>query len=453
MIFWAIPVSFVGIVSNVSQHCRLPDVVVGIISGILPPVALAILTMLLPIVLRLLARFEGIPRFTGLELSLMSRYFIFQVIHSFLIVTISSGLIAALRQLASNPTSIPTILAEKPPEASTIFLPYAMLQGLAGSAGGVFTDCAVGVVLCEVVYPRKHSWLDIHDQVLSAERGMGYAVPGYDADHGHRTCLLVDFAHHQRAGVRCILPVLSAGDTGGLFFPKAMQHIFVGLYIEQICLCALFFLSRDSQLRASAIPQGALMIVLIVITAGYHFVINDSYNALLHPLPLTLAHKSHGMPREHHPSQDDEAVRDEDELRERDFGRQSSSDSAAHPLTKNGEPLSADQQVKLDKIERERAEHEMHARSAPAKSEKYGKNVAEEGKHNDGPEDFTHPAAIEPQRVVWLPRDPLGVAEAEEHELKSQGIEVSTENAVIDEKGHVELTGPPPGGEKDALFG
>jgi hypothetical protein len=60
--------------------CDLPDVVVGIISGILPPVALAILMMLLPIVLRLLARFEGIPRFTGLELSLMTRYFIFQVV-------------------------------------------------------------------------------------------------------------------------------------------------------------------------------------------------------------------------------------------------------------------------------------------------------------------------------------------------------------------------------------
>ncbi|CAE6435886.1 unnamed protein product [Rhizoctonia solani] len=145
--------------------------------------------MLLPIVLRLLARFEGIPRFTGLELSLMSRYFIFQVIHSFLIVTISSGLIAALPQLASNPTSIPTILAEKPPEASTFFLTYAMLQGLAGSAGGLFTDCAVGAVLCEVVHSWKQSLLDLYDQVLSAERGMGYTLLCYDADHGHRACV------------------------------------------------------------------------------------------------------------------------------------------------------------------------------------------------------------------------------------------------------------------------
>lgn len=83
-------VAFVGFVSNVHQLCstvkflawicKLPPVVVGIISGILPPVLLAVLMMLLPIVLRLFARFEGIPKYTGLELSLMTRFFIFQVV-------------------------------------------------------------------------------------------------------------------------------------------------------------------------------------------------------------------------------------------------------------------------------------------------------------------------------------------------------------------------------------
>lgn len=33
-----------------------------------------------------------------------------------------------------------------------------------------------------------------------------------------------------------------AGETGGRFFPKAVTHLFVGIYIEEICLCALFFL-------------------------------------------------------------------------------------------------------------------------------------------------------------------------------------------------------------------
>jgi hypothetical protein len=59
-----------------------------------------------------------------------------------------------------------------------------------------------------------------------------------------------------------------SSDTGGLFFPKAMQHIFVGLYVQQLCLCALFFLARDSNNNPSAIPEGALMVVLLVFTVG-----------------------------------------------------------------------------------------------------------------------------------------------------------------------------------------
>ena len=92
ILLWAFPVAFVGAVSNVHSLCmtykwlawlcKLPAPVVGIISGILPPVALAILMMLLPIVLRLLSRLEGTPTRTGIELSLMTRYFLFQVLVS-----------------------------------------------------------------------------------------------------------------------------------------------------------------------------------------------------------------------------------------------------------------------------------------------------------------------------------------------------------------------------------
>jgi len=60
-------------------------------------------------------------------------------------------------------------------------------------------------------------------------------------------------------------------DTGGQFFPKAIQHIFVGLYIQELCLCALFFLTRNSAKRASAIPEAVLMIILIAFTVCHTF--------------------------------------------------------------------------------------------------------------------------------------------------------------------------------------
>jgi len=55
-------------------------VVISFIQGFLPTVLLALLFMLVPLVLRILARLEGIPQKTGMELSLMDRFFLFQVI-------------------------------------------------------------------------------------------------------------------------------------------------------------------------------------------------------------------------------------------------------------------------------------------------------------------------------------------------------------------------------------
>jgi hypothetical protein len=59
-----------------------------------------------------------------------------------------------------------------------------------------------------------------------------------------------------------------SSDTGGLFFPKAIQHVFVGLYVQQLCLCALFFLAQNGKKSPSALPEGALMVVLIIFTVG-----------------------------------------------------------------------------------------------------------------------------------------------------------------------------------------
>jgi hypothetical protein len=104
----------------------------------------------------------------------------------------------------------------------------------------------------------------------------------------------------------------SSRDTGGAFFPKAITHVFVGIYIQEVCLCALFFLARDQNGNVAALPQAILMIVLIVCTvrkaalswgsadpqAAAHYVLIVSYKPLIHSLPLSLAHLSYGMAKE-----------------------------------------------------------------------------------------------------------------------------------------------------------
>jgi hypothetical protein len=61
IVFWAIPVAFVGLISNITYlenftwlkwlH-KIPSVIMGVISGLLPSVMLSILMSLVPIVMR-----------------------------------------------------------------------------------------------------------------------------------------------------------------------------------------------------------------------------------------------------------------------------------------------------------------------------------------------------------------------------------------------------------------
>lgn len=66
------------------------------------------------------------------------------------------------------------------------------------------------------------------------------------------------------------------------------------MYVQQVCLCALFFLVRDDNHHAKAVPQGALMVVLIILTAFYNLILTNSYGPLLSALPLSLKDKTFG---------------------------------------------------------------------------------------------------------------------------------------------------------------
>jgi hypothetical protein len=57
---------------------------------------------------------------------------------------------------------------------------------------------------------------------------------------------------------------------------------------------------------------------------------------------------------------------------------------------------------------------------------------------------FAHPAASRPQRIVWLPKDTLGLAMEEEKSIRDAGIFVSLAGAEMDAKGKVDVSRGPP---------
>ena len=82
-------------------------------------------------------------------------------------------------------------------------------------------------------------------------------------------------------------------DTGGLLFPKAINQLFTGLYFMELCLIGLFFLVRDVDPKGNAVGtpckgQAIVMIVVLIGTAGFQWLMNDAFDPLVRYLPITL---------------------------------------------------------------------------------------------------------------------------------------------------------------------
>lgn len=63
---------------------------------------------------------------------------------------------------------------------------------------------------------------------------------------------------------------------------------------------------------------------------------------------------------------------------------------------------------------------------------------------DEGPIDFRHPAAVEEQRIIWLPKDRLGLVDEITQDLTALDILHSTDGAEMDDKGHVDVSMAPP---------
>lgn len=139
IVFWAIPVAFVGAISKVDRLIQLvpalgfirnlPKELFGLITGLLPVILLAVLMALLPIILRLAAKISGCPTRSAVELAVQNYYFAFQVIQVFLVATLGASATAVVDSVKENPASAPTLLANNIPTASTFYLSYFILQG------------------------------------------------------------------------------------------------------------------------------------------------------------------------------------------------------------------------------------------------------------------------------------------------------------------------------------
>ncbi|KAK1752140.1 hypothetical protein QBC47DRAFT_389846 [Echria macrotheca] len=302
ILFWAIPLAVVGAISNINSLTqiswlawinKIPAVILGVVTGLLPAVLMSVLMSLVPVVMRLCAKLAGKPSLSQVELFTQNAYFAFLIIQVFLVTTLSSAATAVAKQIADSPMDAPSILANKLPKASNVYISYFIVQGLT-IATGVLTQ-VVGFVVFKLLYkflastPRAmyNKWAN-----LSAI-SWGSTLPVYT----NIICIAIVYAGI--APLMLAWAMIAMGlfylawryniffvtdtsiDTRGLIYPRALKQLFTGIYLAEVCMIGLF--------GASVAPGPlVLMVVFLVFTVLFHISLNSALDPLLYNLPLTL---------------------------------------------------------------------------------------------------------------------------------------------------------------------
>jgi hypothetical protein len=405
IIFWTIPMTFVGILSNLPYlrkniHFldellgKLPGAFVGLITGLLPSVLLAVLMALLPIVLTLFAKQSGIPTTDAIDRFVQGSYFIFQVVHAFLFVTISSSVTSVISMIIENPPKAATILAANIPTASNFFFSFIALKGLS-EAGGILLQIATLIVfyLFGKLFdntPRK-KWTR-YFTLTTITWGTIYPI--------FTNFVVITLVYSIIAPLILIISGLAfalfyvaylytmfyvsnfPNDSGGLTFPRAIHQSFTGIYLMEVMLAALFSLSQSS------IPEAILMCILIGFTVVIQYLITSSFDPLTNYLPVDAAEVQH--------------------LNESD-----------------------DQQIyvnttTIDNLQPNETTIDLN------------------DDYND--QTFIQPPIKDPKPIIWIPQDHLGIAENQIQQIQPSGLNLlmSTEGAKFNEKLNIEITGQPP---------
>ncbi|KAL8943317.1 MAG: hypothetical protein Q9216_001160 [Gyalolechia sp. 2 TL-2023] len=312
---WAVPVAFTGILGNLDSISRqyswlhwvqnLPKSVLGIVSGVLPQALLAGLLALLPVTLRFLAKSEGNHTGMAVELSVQNYYFAFLFVQVFLVVSISSGFTNTIAQLSDNPTNVPGILAQNLPRSTNYFFSYMLLQALTVSAGalvqlgGLFKWFILAPIMDSTgrqKWKRQTNLSDINWGTFFpvytnlAAIGLIYSVISPLIMVFNITTFSLFWLVYR---YNTLYVTKFRFDTGGLLFPKAINQLFTGLYVMELCLIGLFFLVRDSDAAGNSVGtpckgQAIIMIIVLILTVLYQFLLNNAFGPLFRYLPITL---------------------------------------------------------------------------------------------------------------------------------------------------------------------
>ncbi|BFZ58400.1 hypothetical protein PYCC9005_005462 [Savitreella phatthalungensis] len=470
-IFFAIPVTFIGGLSNITSLIRVapflsfltnvPPKYQGVITGLVPTVLMAAVLALVPVLMKLGARLQGHPTKTVVSLVVQEMYFFFLFVQLFLVITIASSVTAFINSAVQSPTRIPQLLATNMPKAATFYFSYFVLQGLSVSSGDLaqMLTLVKRFLLAPIVdsTPRQ-KWRRLN---RLQSQNWGTTFPSFTV----LACIgmiysviaplilifvVVAFALFVLDYIYNVMFVLDFDtDTGGLSFPAALNQTFVGAYFLELILTGLFFLVRNQD--GNGVPckvQGIFAIILFGLTIVFHLSLFRAYRPAVHFLPLDAAQLDQEAAVPELEQKDSVPVLDQidsppkldgtDSLpaRERlDVGRgqgQSETPQDSPPLSPASVKRALSGKRTSAQIARLRIVQADAAKSRDVEAPVVDENQEDLDEEIDTDDAFQHVALRRTRPCIWLPEDKLGVAKSEVEDLRRRGLWASTANAILD---------------------
>ncbi|CAA9962672.1 integral membrane protein [Pyrenophora teres f. maculata] len=455
IIFFAIPVAFVGLISNINYLADrftwlewildIPQVILGVITGLLPSVMLAVLMALVPIVCRLMAKQAGYVTYSQIELKTQTWYFGFQVVQVFLVATLSSAITSVINKVLDNPGIVLELLATNLPKASNFYISYFILLGLSSAAGTLLNIGGfVVVVLLGRVLPGKTprkifdkltklsapswgsefpKWINLGVIAITysgiAPLILGFATVGF-------SLIYVAFRYN-------FLYVYETGlDTKGEAYQKALRQLLTGVYLSEICLIGLFAIATAANIQAIGplIIMAIMLLLTIIFQFTLKFALKHEEARLAYADPTT----GHGGMIGHH----------EDGLR-----APSGEKGAAAETGNSYQPGPTKMPMFLRKLLNPEKQS-IHVLSNSLDQFYHKPQDAlpiEIQKHA-----FFNPSVTKPTPVLWIVRDDMGISRREIQDTQKvvPGLVMTDEQATFNEKGKVYWKGVEDGHSREA---
>ncbi|KAM0714549.1 hypothetical protein Q7P37_009845 [Cladosporium fusiforme] len=450
IVLYAAPVALTSLLGNLdmlasrvdwlSWLLEWPDVVKSFVQGVLPPALLQLLLLLVPVIYRGLVHFQGAPTGTAREVRVQNWHFVFLFVQVFLVVSISGGLINFLSGAADNPKSVPAELARSLPRAANYFMSYVLIKALTGSAGALlqpYTLLVHAVSPIVDISPRqiwqrqeklsRVEWARLFPPLTNiAVIGIAFSVIA------PLVVAFVSFAFTlywlvHRYNVLYVYQYES--DSGGRFFVAAINQLFAGLYVMEICLTGVFLLATGPDDNSFCIPQGLAMVAVLALTVAYQSFLNRTYRSLMLYLPLM------------EEGQDPVSNRLEPE----DGG---AATSGATSRAKVADGLGKSGDVRVCTVR-------SGVAAFAAKGERPVEHFRPRNRSDDGLRDGgdlgMHLRARTSSPTVWIPHDELGVSRSEigAAAMPALSVKMSDDGALLDERGRVTIEKCPP--EQESL--